>query len=162
MQAVLPPQIPSTQDKVARSFRKIDGIKRWYAGPVLTTPASVPAQRSEIQCSRKNLWGALAMTTYLFGQIRINDPELYKRYTSNFLSVLAKYEGELLAVDDAPEALEGKASGERIVILRFADRAAAQRWWQSPEYREIVKHRHARADSQVFMLSGFVPSPATA
>ena len=102
------------------------------------------------------------MTTYLLGQIRINDPDLYKRYTSNFLSVLAKYEGELLAVDDAPEALEGKASGDRIVILRFADRAAAQRWWQSPEYREIVKHRHASADSQVFVLRGFVPPPATA
>jgi uncharacterized protein (DUF1330 family) len=54
------------------------------------------------------------MTTYMLGQIRIRDPELYKNYTSNFLSVLAKYEGKLLAVDDAPEALEGKVSGEAV------------------------------------------------
>jgi uncharacterized protein (DUF1330 family) len=97
------------------------------------------------------------MTTYLLGQVRIKDPEVYQKYTSGFLAVLAKYDGKLLAVDDAPEMLEGKATGERIVILQFADRAAAQRWWESPEYREMVKYRHAATDSQVLMVRGFVP-----
>ena len=100
------------------------------------------------------------MTTYLLGQVRIKDPEVYQKYTSGFLAVLAKHDGKLLVVDDAPEMLEGKVTGERIVILQFADRTAAQRWWESPEYRGMVKYRHAATDSQVLMVRGFV-TPST-
>jgi uncharacterized protein (DUF1330 family) len=106
-----------------------------------------------------DLGGAEEMTAYMLARVLIKNPELYKRYTSNFLSVLVKYEGKLLSVDDAPDVLEGNATGERVVILQFADRAAAERWWQSAEYRDMVKYRHASAESQVLMLRDFAPAP---
>ncbi|MHC4047573.1 DUF1330 domain-containing protein [Bradyrhizobium sp. 23AC] len=94
------------------------------------------------------------MATYILGEVRFSDPELYEKYTSGFPAVFAKFGGRVLAVDDAPVTLEGKANGERLVLLEFSDREAAERFWNSPEYRELAKYRHAAADSRILRFEG--------
>jgi uncharacterized protein (DUF1330 family) len=40
------------------------------------------------------------------------------------------------------------------VLIRFDDRAAAERWMNSPEYQEIAKDRLAATDVVVLLLNG--------
>lgn len=95
------------------------------------------------------------MAVYLIAQLSIHDRERYRRYEARFLDVLAKYDGRLLAVDDAPVALEGKWERDRVVLLEFPDADEAKRWMTSPEYQEIVGDRHAASEAIILQARGF-------
>ncbi len=47
---------------------------------------------------------------------------------------------EVLAADYASQVIEG-APGEVTVVLKFASKAAAMVWYDSPEYQAIKHHR---------------------
>ena len=78
------------------------------------------------------------MTHYLVGHIAIRDRERYAQYEAGFMPILQQYGGQVLAVNDAAEVLEGDPDGRRLVILAFADRDAALTWARSPEYQAIA------------------------
>jgi uncharacterized protein (DUF1330 family) len=94
------------------------------------------------------------MTVYVVGQIDVTDRDAYDRYRARFRDVLAKFDGRLLAGDDHPKVIEGHLKREKIVLLSFADDMAFQRFWQSPDYQEIVKDRHAGTHSDVALVKG--------
>lgn len=94
------------------------------------------------------------MTHYIVGHIAIHDRERYGQYEAGFMPILQQYGGRLLAVNDAPEVLEGEPDGRRLVILAFADRAAALTWAGSPEYQEIARHRYAGAEAFIQITEG--------
>jgi len=50
-------------------------------------------------------------------------------------------------------ALEGEAP-DGTVILQFPDKAAAMKWYESPNYQEAITHRKRAAPYQVFMIEG--------
>lgn len=56
---------------------------------------------------------------------------------------LEKYGAEILVQNLPARVLEGEWDGF-VTLLRFGDREAAQRWYDSPEYQAI---RHLRTDS---------------
>jgi len=95
------------------------------------------------------------MPVYIVAQIAIEDPEEYGRYQAGFLDVFAKYEGELLAVSDEPEVIEGEWPYTRAVVIRFPDRAAARRWYDSAEYQAIAQHRWRGSRGTVICFDGF-------
>ena len=51
------------------------------------------------------------------------------------------------------EVLEGEEA-EAVVILKFPDRKAANRWYRSPEYQAAVKHRLASGSYRTVMVEG--------
>jgi uncharacterized protein (DUF1330 family) len=95
------------------------------------------------------------MPVYVLAQLRIHDRARYDRYAAAFMPVLIQYGGRLLASDESPQVLEGRWDREKAVLIRFEDRAAAERWMTSPEYREISKDREAGSEAVVLMLEGF-------
>lgn len=52
---------------------------------------------------------------------------------------------EILAADYASQTIEG-SPGDVTVILKFASKAAAMAWYDSPEYQAI---KHLRTDDSV-------------
>ena len=70
------------------------------------------------------------MSVYIVASIAVEDWETYGRYQDGFLDVFAKYKGELLAVSDTPQVIEGQWPYTRAVILRFPDEAEARRWYE--------------------------------
>ena len=78
---------------------------------------------------------------YLVAQIEIEDREGYRQYERGFGEIWARHGGEMLAVDGAPDVLEGEWSYTRTVLLRFDSRAKLDGWYRSPEYQELVKFR---------------------
>lgn len=94
------------------------------------------------------------MTYFLTAQVAIRDPERYAQYGVGFMPALNRYGGRLLAVSDAPDVLEGAWEGQRLVVVAFDTQEAAMTWWNSPEYRAIVGHRHAASEAVVVGMKG--------
>jgi uncharacterized protein (DUF1330 family) len=94
------------------------------------------------------------MTSYVIAQLSINDRARYDRYVGRFMPVLQAYGGRLLIADEGPEVLQGAWGRDKLIVMAFEDRAAALRWMESPEYREISKDRIAATDGVVLLAQG--------
>ena len=94
------------------------------------------------------------MSCYFIANIRIHDPEEYKKYIDGAGSIFKKYNGKYLAVDNEPELLEGQWAYSRSVIIEFPSKDEFNRWYHSPEYRDIAKHRLAAAACDSILVKG--------
>lgn len=95
------------------------------------------------------------MSAYVMAQLSIHDRERYGLYEQRFLPTLAPFAGRLLAADDAPAVMEGAWTRDRVVLIAFPDRAAAEAWAASPAYREIAADRLAASEALVLLAEGF-------
>ena len=95
------------------------------------------------------------MSVYAVATITIHDRERYAQYEEGFLEIFARYQGEIAAVSDDAEMLEGEKDFTRLVLARFPDRAALMAWYESPEYQELAQHRFASSDAQIAVIPGF-------
>ena len=86
---------------------------------------------------------AEATPVYFTAHFTVNDPDGYRIYEKGFFPILRAHEGQLLTYDDQPTILEGQRAEGRTVLIRFESEAACLGWWNSPEYVELAKFRHA-------------------
>jgi uncharacterized protein (DUF1330 family) len=89
----------------------------------------------------------------------INDPEGMEAYERASAPTLAPTGASVLAVDAAPEVLEGEWHGDRTVMLEFESVEAARAWYESAAYQEAKPLRHAAADTNAVIISGFEMPP---
>ena len=94
------------------------------------------------------------MPAYLIAQIQIENPEVYQQYADGFRPIIRPYDGEILAVDNEGEVLEGEWAMPRTVILKFPSIEQAKAWYHSPEYQELVKFRHQASKGNVILIQG--------
>ena len=94
------------------------------------------------------------MSCYFVAQITIQDPEEYARYLEGYDAVFSRYEGEVVAVDDAPLLLEGDWCHGRFVLIRFPSEAEARRWYSSAEYQALAEHRWRASKADVLLVPG--------
>lgn len=95
------------------------------------------------------------MTVYAVGQITITDRASYDLYQARFMEVFNQFAGTLLAVDDAPQAIEGTWPHTRFVLISFPDEGAFRAWFNSPAYQDIVRHRWAGSTAVLLLAKGF-------
>lgn len=53
-----------------------------------------------------------------------------------------------------PLVLEGDWAPSRVVVYEFPDREAAQRFWDSPEYRPLKELRRRHSTVKVIVVDG--------
>jgi len=94
------------------------------------------------------------MTSYVTAQINIQDREKYVLYEQGFMEIFARYEGKMLAVDEAPAVWEGQWSYTRTVLIEFPSAQAAKAWYSSPEYQQLATHRWAASNANIVLLEG--------
>lgn len=92
------------------------------------------------------------MAAFVIALIDVVDPEAYKLYTVHTPRVIEQYGGRFVVRGGAPEALEGTLPASRFVVIEFADRAAARRFYESPEYQEIIPLRQAAAKGSIAVV----------
>lgn len=97
------------------------------------------------------------MAAYIIGEIQITDLDAYKRYTAQTPGVIKKYGGRFIVRGGNGEALEGPAPN-RVVVIEFPDRAAAKRFYDAPDYQEILKIRLGASTGRLMLVDG-VDSP---
>lgn len=97
------------------------------------------------------------MAVYIINNMTIHDRARYETYVRAFMGVFRKFNGEVLAVQDAPAPTEGTWPYDRTVLLSFPTREDALRWSESPEYRAIAQDRLGSTTSNVVILEGMPP-----
>jgi len=81
-------------------------------------------------------------SVYIFAQMDVKDYKSYlTEYGKPFMSVLEKFEGELLSGTAKSETLEGQSFGNWTILLRFPSEALAQKFIHSKEYAPLKKMR---------------------
>jgi uncharacterized protein (DUF1330 family) len=93
------------------------------------------------------------MAAYIIAEVDVTDPDSYAGYRELVPATLETYGGRFLVRGGPAEALEG-AAPKRIVILEFADAAAARRWYDSPEYRKAKAMRQAASTGRLILAEG--------
>jgi uncharacterized protein (DUF1330 family) len=86
------------------------------------------------------------MSAYFIANILVHDEAEYQKYLERVDEVFQKFNGKYLAVDKAPEVLEGKWEYSRVALIEFPDRESLKAWYYSNEYQEILRHRLHAAD----------------
>jgi uncharacterized protein (DUF1330 family) len=94
------------------------------------------------------------MAAYIFANVKVTDPRHYQEYAAQTPGLIEKYGGKFLVRAGKFEQMEGSLPLARVVLLEFADMAAARKFYHSPDYQEVLKIRQAAAESQVFFVEG--------
>jgi len=91
---------------------------------------------------------------YLVAQITIRDPQGYEAYRSRTRPIIESFGGRFLVRGGTLHQLEGQAAFERLVIIEFPSLDAAQRFYGSDEYQELVPHRTANSEGMLLIAEG--------
>ncbi len=75
------------------------------------------------------------MAAYLIVDLEVTDPAGYDEYRKQVPASLATYGAKLLVRGGRVATLEGGWKPQRIVMVEFPSMEAAQRWYDSEEYR---------------------------
>ncbi len=93
------------------------------------------------------------MTVYMIARMNITDPERFKDYGPKARPLFAKHGGRYLGGGD-PETLEGPAEERRIVVIAFPDRAAAEAYYNDPDYVPVRAIRWEVTQSEIILVDG--------
>jgi uncharacterized protein (DUF1330 family) len=92
------------------------------------------------------------MPAYVIAEVNVTNPTGYDSYRPLAGASIAQYGGKFLVRGGKSELLEGSPEPARIVVIEFADLAAAKRWYNSPEYQEALKIRLANSTGRVVLV----------
>ena len=95
------------------------------------------------------------MSAFVIGHITVTSPQGYADYAKQVPPTLAAHGGEFVVRGGHATAIEGEMPHARHVVLRFPDRESAERWYNSPEYQEIIAIRHANSTGVMLIVDGY-------
>ena len=85
----------------------------------------------------------------------IKDQDGINAYAGKAVPTVIQSGGRPIVVADDVDVIEGKWHGSRTVIIEFDSVEAAKAWYNSADYQAVVGLRHAAADSNAVIVSGF-------
>ena len=96
---------------------------------------------------------------YMIANLQIHDEENYRNYEKGFFPILKKHGGEFLTFDDSFRHIEGPEplAGGRVIIFSFPSEAAADAWYNDPEYQELSQFRREGAPLRPLSLVKGLP-----
>ena len=95
------------------------------------------------------------MTAYAIATLRNLDMNAeIADYARRIEDTMAPYEGRFLIHGGPQRPLEGSWHGQITVLLEFPDIEAAQAWYDSPAYQEILPLRARNSVGEVVLIEG--------
>ena len=95
------------------------------------------------------------MAAYVIADVKVSDPEQYKQYQALSPGAIAAAGGKFVVRGGRHEVLEGSWSPNRVVVLEFADYAAAKAFYDSALYREARSKRAGATEFfNMFVVEG--------
>ena len=92
--------------------------------------------------------------SYIIATEAIKDPSGMAEYARAAAPAITEGPGNVLALDPAPEVLEGDWRGRQTVLMEFESVETARAWYQSDAYQKVIPMRLAAADTDVVIVSG--------
>jgi len=95
----------------------------------------------------------ITMPAYVTALVTVTNQQEILTYAEQVDDTVAHYGGRFI-VKGGPvaEVLEGDLVPHTVTILEFPTLERAQAWYRSPEYRDIIHHRHEAGSSQVILF----------
>ncbi len=98
------------------------------------------------------------MSAYVVVEFTVKDPDVYRdEYSANAGKTAKERGGEVLANSNW-EILHGDGSLTSGALVRFTDRETALKWYNSPEYQQLIDVRSVAMDARFSLLDG-LPRP---
>jgi uncharacterized protein (DUF1330 family) len=94
------------------------------------------------------------MPAYFICTMTVHDAETYRKYTDLTPATLARHGGRFLTRGDPVLTVEGAPFNERMVILEFPDRAAAEAWHRDADYQAASVFRRAASTGRMLLQEG--------
>ncbi|WP_031070853.1 DUF1330 domain-containing protein [Streptomyces sp. NRRL S-118] len=89
------------------------------------------------------------MSAYIVIDLDIRDAEGFRRYVELVTPLMDQAGARNLVVDEAPVVLEGDWRPSTLVVHEFPDLAAAQAFWDAPEYQPLKSLRRDHSSVRV-------------
>ena len=95
------------------------------------------------------------MAVYFVLEIeKVNDQQKLVEYSQRGVPTIKQNGGKLVVLGGAPEAVEGNWQPQAVAILEFEDVGHFKRWYNSPEYQEVMPLRLQGTTSRGMLLQG--------
>ncbi|MCD5981550.1 MULTISPECIES: DUF1330 domain-containing protein [Pseudomonas] len=94
------------------------------------------------------------MKAYWIAQVDVTDPQQYSEYTQRAPAAFALFGGKFMARGGRSEALEGRATPQRTVVIEFESYEQAIACYRSPEYQEAMSHRKGASKADIVIVEG--------
>ncbi|AUF96058.1 DUF1330 domain-containing protein [Pseudomonas sp. 02C 26] len=94
------------------------------------------------------------MKAYWIAHVDISDLEQYQQYTQRAPAAFKAYGGKFLARGGRSEALEGRSTPQRSVVIEFDSYEQALACYRSAEYQDACSHRQGAAKAEVIIVEG--------
>ncbi|WP_297834381.1 DUF1330 domain-containing protein [Pseudomonas sp.] len=95
------------------------------------------------------------MKAYWIAHVDVTDPQQYAQYTQRAPAAFALYGGKLLARGGRSEAMEGRATPQRSVVIEFESFDQAQACYRSEQYQQASQYRQGAAQVEVIIVEGY-------
>jgi uncharacterized protein (DUF1330 family) len=86
------------------------------------------------------------MSAYVIGHITIKDEDKWAEYRQQVPSSLEPWGAEVVLRGSRAKVLAGEHNHTDTVVLRFPDKEAAQKWYDSPAYQALIPLREQAAE----------------
>ena len=90
---------------------------------------------------------------YILADVQVTNPEQYAEYRKWSTLAMQAHDAKVLIRGGATTHLEGRAPG-RMVLLEFPSTAAAQAFYDSPQYRRARNAREGAAIMNMMIVEG--------
>jgi uncharacterized protein (DUF1330 family) len=97
------------------------------------------------------------MKAYWIAHVDVTDPDQYSQYTQRAPQAFALYGGRVLARGGRSEAMEGRSTPQRSVVIEFDSYEQAVACYHSALYQEARGYRDGVALAEVIIVEGVTP-----
>ena len=94
------------------------------------------------------------MAAYMIVEVETTDEALMAEYRKHTPDLIAKFGGKFIVRGGMCVHLEGGWRPSRMVVLEFPDYAAAERFYDSPEYKPVLDMRLKAGKSKAIIVDG--------
>jgi uncharacterized protein (DUF1330 family) len=94
------------------------------------------------------------MAAYMIVNIDVKDSVAYGEYSAKVPALIRKYGGEALVLGGRFQVVEGTWKPTRIIVLRFADMAAIQGFYDDPDYQPLKSLRQRATNTEMVFVEG--------
>lgn len=94
------------------------------------------------------------MKAYLVLDLSVHDFDQFKKYIAEIPAFIDKHFGKYIVRGVPPKTIEGDWNPERIVIIEFPGREAAEGFLGDPEVQVLFKVRHDTTTSKLLLVDG--------
>jgi len=93
-------------------------------------------------------------SAYIFANVTVTDPAQYEDYRKFSSQAMQVHGAEVCVRGGAVSVLEGDWAPDRVVLLKFPSREAAQAFYDSPEYGRARQAREGAAVMRMVLVDG--------